>query len=321
MTHLKLAATTGLLLLATTIPAFAADMPDLPDEPLPPPLVEQPAPSKGFGDGWYLRGDIGYVMSDGDLESNARVPYLSTSRDGACGSPCAIWESTETSLVDVDREDTWSAGLGIGYDFGWIRTDLTADYTFKSKTSGSRVDPNNFAPADGIYAERTGDYHCEGDGWCKAEESGKVSKLTLLVNAYADLGEYYGLTPYVGAGIGASYVTWSDWKTDQVCGGTNLSCTPDHPDFGWEYKFDHISWDHDDTSQWAFAWALMAGASYKISDNLDLDVGYRYLQIEDGAVEAEYRYVNGDKIGTLKFKDDASHEVRAGLRYTLPALW
>ena len=69
MTHLKLAATTGLLLLATTIPAFAADMPDLPDEPLPPPPIETPAPKFSFGDGWYLRGDIGYVMNDVDIEA------------------------------------------------------------------------------------------------------------------------------------------------------------------------------------------------------------------------------------------------------------
>jgi len=71
-----------------------------------------------------------------DLSGNAKVPWLKHG-DISCGS-CApsIWGQSDTWLTDIERENTWSVGLGIGYDFGWIRTDLTADYAFKSGISG-----------------------------------------------------------------------------------------------------------------------------------------------------------------------------------------
>ena len=165
-------------------------------------------------------------------------------------------------------------------------------------------------------------YRCEGDAFCRAKESGDVSTLTVLANAYADLGEYYGITPYVGAGVGASYVSWSDWKTTQGCLGSGHDCTPDYAMTDPEHIWQNLTWKQKgDSDKWSLAWALMAGASYKLSDKLDLDVGYRYLKIEDGDVQTDYKYVNGEKIGKLEYKDFANHEVRAGLRYNFSGGW
>ncbi|MDZ7823234.1 MAG: opacity family porin [Ahrensia sp.] len=36
------------------------------------------------------------------------------------------------------------------------------------------------------------------------------------------------------------------------------------------------------SSDWRFAYALMAGASYAVNKNFSLDVGYRYKKIQGG---------------------------------------
>jgi len=117
-------------------------------------------------------------------------------------------------------------------------------------------------------------------------------------------------------------VSWSDWKTTQGCLGSGYDCTPDYAMTDPEHIWQNLTWKQKgDSDKWSLAWALMAGASYKLSDKLDLDVGYRYLKIEDGDVQTDYKYVNGEKIGKLEYKDFANHEVRAGLRYNFSGGW
>ena len=82
----------------------------------------------------------------------------------------------------------------------------------------------------------------------------------LLANAYADLGTYYGFTPYVGAGIGGAHVKWDDL----------------HNTIG------PVTTVHEGAENWRFAWALMAGTAYCLTDNLKLDVGYRFSHINGG---------------------------------------
>jgi opacity protein-like surface antigen len=67
-------------------------------------------------------------------------------------------------------------------------------------------------------------YFCEGDANCTAEERGQVSRLTLLANAYVDLGEHWAVTPYVGAGVGMAYVDWEKWRTNESCLGGGQGC-------------------------------------------------------------------------------------------------
>ena len=76
----------------------------------------------------------------------------------------------------------------------------------------------------------------------------------LLANAYADLGTCYGFTPYIGAGIGGAHIDWDDLH-NTIAGVTTV---------------------HEGADDWRFAWALMAGTAYCLTDNLKLDVGYRY---------------------------------------------
>ena len=65
-------------------------------------------------------------------------------------------------------------------------------------------------------------------------------------------------------------------------------------------------------SKWNFSWALMAGTSYDVSDNLKIDAGYRYLNIGDAATKT---FSDAGTTSSIKYKDLTAHEVRVGLRY------
>ena len=119
-------------------------------------------------------------------------------------------------------------------------------------------------------------------------DTSKFSALLLLANAYVDLGTWHGFTPYVGAGIGGANVKWSELRNS--IGG--------------------IVTTHPGATNWRFAVALMAGTSYCLTNNLSLDVGYRFTRIEGGKM---FGYANFGGPGFDKGLN--IHEGRAGLRY------
>jgi opacity protein-like surface antigen len=67
---------------------------------------------------------------------------------------------------------------------------------------------------------------------------------TLMINAYKDLGNFGGFTPYLGAGIGAAY-----HQLDETYFTENPNL------------LNRIKGDND----LSFAWSLMAGVGYQIS--------------------------------------------------------
>ena len=164
---------------------------------------------------------------------------------------------------DHDLDQTWMFGLGVGYQWEWFRADLTFDYGSKAKFSAdSRI--------------RTED-HTAGI------ESG-----TALVNVYGDLGTWYGLTPYIGAGLGFSHLRAANFHVDSER-STGVDTGSAH--------------------SWNFAWAYMAGVSYKIG-NSHIDVGYRHINMGDVlTVKASDNQ--------LAFKKMSADEIRVGFRYPL----
>ena len=212
-----------------------------------------PAPERrsytleAFSSGWYLRGDVGY-------------------RWGALDS--AVSASPFADPTDSHLGQTMVGTLGIGIKSRWLRTDLTVDYWGKSKFHGLTTGTT-----------------CGGGGPCFADNRSGYTAWLLLANAYADLGTYHGVTPYIGAGIGGAHIQW-----DNVV-DTNGNANPG-------------------AGTWRFAYALMAGASYCLTHNLDLDVGYRFTRVEGGRM---FEFANG--VGPGYDKGMNVHEVRAGLRY------
>jgi opacity protein-like surface antigen len=132
------------------------------------------------------------------------------------------------------------------------------------------------------------------DGINVSTDSSSYSAFLLLANAYVDLGTYSGFTPYIGAGIGGAHVKWDDLRN----------------------TFPGVDDVHEGSENWRFAFALMAGASYCLTDKLTLDGGYRYTRVEGGRMFEEHS-PDGVSIGVGPGFDDGFnlHEVRAGLRY------
>lgn len=163
------------------------------------------------------------------------------------------------SPTDNDFGSSVVVGGGIGYKSNWLRTDATLDYG-KADYSGRIA-----APGD---------------------TTAKVSALTALFNGYLDLGAWYGLAPYIGAGAGVSYIKTSDF-------GSALA-PPFTPGLS--------------NTQWKFAWALMTGAAFNVTPTVAVDVGYRYLNLGDVSTAA-------DAAGAMTLKNLAAHEVRVGVRW------
>jgi len=176
-----------------------------------------------------------------------------------------------------------SAGIGAGYQFdNRFRTDLTLDWLAKSKFRGGT------------------------SGWCGASQCTSVdttsySALLLLANAYVDLGTWHRITPYVGGGIGGAHVKW-DKLDNTICDDpNNPGCS---------------TTTHGGKKGWRFAYSLAAGASYCLTKNLDLDVGYRFTRIEGGKMFGYAGPAGGIGAGPGHDKGLNNHEVRGGLRYT-----
>lgn len=176
------------------------------------------------------------------------------------------------AFTTADLKGTWSVGGGIGYQ---ITNYLRTDLTV-----------DYWAKSD-FTGSTTG--VCLGVP-CVSADSTAYQALLVLANAYVDLGTYHGITPYVGAGIGGAYMMWDDLR-NTVGGVTTV---------------------HAGASNWRFAWALMAGASYCLTDRLELDVGYRYTRVHGGRM-FEFAPIAGPGFdGGLNV-----HEARAGLRWNL----
>ena len=113
-----------------------------------------------------------------------------------------------------------------------------------------------------------------------------------MLNGYKDFGNFGGFTPYAGAGIGVAY---------NIVDDVYFTGNPDLP--------NRIHGDRDI----AFAWALMAGVGYQISDRAILDIGYRFIDM--GKANSERSDTAFSVNPRVRIDDLEAHEVKVGLRY------
>lgn len=169
------------------------------------------------------------------------------------------------SPADNDPGNGFVGGVGAGFKSGMVRADITVDYTSNMKYSGKVAAPGDV--------------------------TAKIDAVTALFNGYLDLGTWYGLTPYVGAGAGMANLHAHDYATAATSpAGSGLS-----------------------NSDWKFAWAVMGGVGYSIAPNLTLDANYRYVNFGDVTVAS-------DASGAMTLKNLAAHEVRVGVRWSFDDL-
>jgi len=242
--------------------AFAADL------PIAPPPMYVPPPVADFG-GWYLRGDIGF--------SNQKVKHLSN--------------ALEATLISQSQKAEFGSagifGLGAGYQFNnWLRVDVTGEYRGNSNLNGYEV--NTFPIGGGAIDSGFNKY------------TGTKSEWLVLANAYADLGTWWCITPFIGAGIGGARVTIANY--------TDVGQTGAGPSSAFA----------DTASKWNFAWAVHAGLGYKISPNVTMELAYRYVNLGDGITGdvVTYTGLNGVNNPTT-FKGLTSHDLKFGVRWAI----
>jgi opacity protein-like surface antigen len=184
-----------------------------------------------------------------------------------------------TSSVTVLKKEFDAApfgGLGFGYTFNnWFRVDVTGEYRGGATFRGLDT-----------YGVGSNDYF------------GTKSEWLVLGNAYIDLGTWWCFTPFVGAGIGASRNTISNWRDiNNVTGATAYA---------------------DSHSQWEMAWAVHAGVAYKVTPNFTVEFAYRYTSLGDFAT-ADMVGFNGVNAvyNPINLNNVTSHDFKLGLRWNL----
>lgn len=248
--------------------ASAADM-AIASPPMP--------PVADFG-GWYLRGDIGF--------SNQNVKNVLDTNPAAYNN------------VAVSQTSGFGSGgiydLGVGYQFNnWFRADFTAQYRGKTNFTGLDVvtgtGPNaGFVGTDNYTATK--------------------SELLFLANAYVDLGTWWSVTPFIGAGIGAARVSIANF-TDT--GFFHVPPFPSAPVPSFNYA--------GQGAQWNFAWAAHAGLAYQVTPGLTLELGYSFVSLGNGITGPTYSFdqVTNTTHAPFTFKNIYSNDVKLGVRWDL----
>lgn len=262
MRNVKFIAAAGAIL--TSSAAFAADLPLAPP-PYIPPVVD-------FG-GWYLRGDIGF--------SNQRVKDIHYGR-----------ESAYADLTSFNQQSSFNTAgifdLGVGYQFNnWFRADVIGQYRGNS----------NFVATDRFTGTSSGNPYSAIDNY-----GGSKSEWVVMANGYVDLGTWWCVTPFIGAGVGMANVTvsnFTDTGTNNIAGSTtSFASAPSG-------------------SKWNFAWAAHAGLAYKVNPSLTLELAYSYMDLGEGQTGVLSTYNGITTNNVFKLKDITSHDLKFGMRWAI----
>ena len=229
-----------------------------------PPIIQKapPAPVVEFG-GWYLRGDIGF--SNEHLRGHVFDP-----------APLAPLTSDVTLSKGFDSAGIFD--LGVGYQFNpWLRADVTGQ--FRGKAHFQALDFINNSFPEQTFASK--------------------SEWVFLANAYVDLGTWWGVTPFVGAGAGFDNIRISNWE--------DIGVNSDANNFA------------DAGSKWNFAWAVHAGLGYRVNPNLTLELAYHFLSLGDGVTGQVHGWDGTYQGAGDHFNRIYSHDLTLGLRWMFAA--
>jgi opacity protein-like surface antigen len=228
------------------------------------------APAVDFS-GWYLRGDIGF--SNQNVRSLFNVNYANF-----------------ISVQNIDKgfDAAPLFGLGIGYTVNnWLRFDFTGEYRGAANFHG--FDVGNFG--GGVFADD--------------RYTARKSEWTFMFNGYVDLGTWWNITPFVGAGVGFSRNTISNFGDVSVCVNSSTCVGSGGSDaFGGT------------ASKWNFAWALHAGLAYQLYRNVTLELAYRYIDLGNAQSGDLIAFTGANNFyNPMEFHHLTSQDVKFGVRF------
>ncbi|MEM9104225.1 MAG: OmpW family outer membrane protein, partial [Pseudomonadota bacterium] len=230
-----------------------------------------------IGNGWYLRGDVGYNFStDGDV-SSIRTFDTATS----------TYDSVPYSSHDFDSNMTW--GLGVGYQLNnWFRVEGLGTVTTGSFEGRSSTATGSCAGLTIVGCSTTGDVDYTAWG--------------LMANGYIDIGTYSGFTPYVGAGLGATLVDYGTYRATQTPTGNPSFRTSSEGYEDWRFTYALMA---GVAYEFARNWKVDVGYKYTNIDGGDM---YRFDETSRG---------NGARGVQVSDDGIEMHQILASLRYSL----
>ncbi|MEW5420389.1 outer membrane protein [Amorphus sp. 3PC139-8] len=118
--------------------------------------------------------------------------------------------------------------------------------------------------------------------------SGSLSSTAILASAYAEFAPESWVRPYVGAGLGTGNLSINSAVETLPSGGQR---------------------SYGDHSDWTLAWSLAAGVTMDISERIELDAGYRYVNFgeAESGVASDGSRLSLDTVET--------HEIRFGMHF------
>lgn len=167
---------------------------------------------------------------------------------------------------DIDIQDTWAFGFKLGYTPPPLRF-------FSFEFEYSYLNPD---------VDKTVLYHA-GTNYAAIE--GDIKFNNFMFNAIMKYPEGI-IHPYIGAGLGFSYIDVSISATSTA-----------------------RSYSNDDT---VFAWQILAGVEIDLTNNLSMDIGYRYFATESNHNYDHDYYYNEYDNTPLEY---STSMVTLGLKY------
>ncbi|MCI5074596.1 outer membrane beta-barrel protein [Oricola sp.] len=283
-----------------------------------------------LGSGWYIRGDIGLNFNGNhDVSIN--------------GNPV---DEEEGSIYEVNNfTDVLHYNGGVGYRFNsWLRVDAGL-----GRLAGTNYSNSQLMYEEGTEPDDTPEYLIVGpddpnpcNGWgtfvdvdddgneyyfidddfitnCIREDSVEYDVVYGMFNVYADLGNFHGFSPFVGAGIGIGRLAWREEIGSIVC----VPRSSDVVEEGCQaYGVDEQAGENETYRQagtinegvdYRLGYSLTAGVGYDINENVTMEMAYKYMNF--GATVLS----SGDTTGSgLSASGYGTHQVNLGLRY---AIW
>ena len=278
-------ASAALAVAIVAVPAVAADLggqrgsiKDGGYQPMP--VIQQ-----GPAGPCYFRADVGYSRSR-NPSVNFPVSSRTDTTDLATGNTTSTFAFVGENVSNTKLENSWlgEAGVGCGSGSYGFRGELMLGARGERKLEGEPAAYTVTAVTIGnppvVTPQPADPLHTT------------LKTYTAMANVYKDLGNFGGFVPYLGAGVGAAYhqvgdvyFTGNPLLVNRIKGANDL----------------------------AFAWSLMAGVGYQVSDRAILDFGYRYMDLGKAA---SGRVDNAGFVNPrVNITDITAHEFKVGLRY------
>ena len=276
-----------------------------------------------LGSGWYIRGELGLNLDGLQDVSIYGNPVTSIYHDNNYTDKIHFYGAVGYRLNSFLRVES---GLGrlAGTDYS------TSQLMYEDPTG---LDPNPLAvgpddpnPCNGwgtfVGVDPDGnEYTYIDDDFitnCINQDSVRYDITYAMTHVYADLGNWHGFSPFVGAGVGIGRLSWREELDSVLCvpqsadvreEGCRAYGVADQPGPNEPYTQPGTVTEGVD---YRLGFALTAGLGYAITPNTTVELAYRYMNFGTSLLSTTGTTGTG-----LSASGYGTHQVNLGLRYSI----